>query len=452
MSIIDKLNNDHLMDDDDVFLIENLDLRKSGLIKMPEKINLFKHLKFLNARSNQLVDISNITALPKLEHFMLYYNQLTTIPNEIVNLTKLKYINAVYNQIVDITENIGQLDDLETLALNYNQIKIIPDSVCNLTKLIELKLRHNEIKYIPMNLGNCIHLQHIDLTKNNIEEIPDISNLKFLQKLWLGENKIRIIPDNIVELTELQELILYDNQITRIPTDINKLNKLQKLYLHHNQITQLPSALGDLIWCIINVDNNPFEYIPPNVRRLLNLQEKNNIYDDNQNVHDKEIQKCVRTCIHNILNDETPKDDYIEQLIYSDLEVEIKEIIIEYCNDDTVHTSLNITFDDLFKYVWNRIIMHEDKNIMLDTLTDEIQSIVCKCFIGRISCLINTLNGYYDDVKIEISENEQLSAIITVMKKQYKGDNTDQLKEIIRAELKNRDISDDKIEEWLEHV
>ena len=76
----------------------------------------------------------------------------------------------------------------------------------------------------------------------------------------------------------------------------------------------------------------------------------------------------------------------------------------------------------------------------------------CKCFTGRISRLVNVLNGYYDDVNIKISDNAQIGTIITIIKQNYNGNDVDELKELLRKELKERNIDEKVIEEWVDHI
>jgi hypothetical protein len=65
-----------------------------------------------------------------------------------------------------------------------------------------------------------------------------------------------------------------------------------------------------------------------------------------------------------------------------------------------------------------------------------MKSAECKYFTGRISRLVNVLNGYYDDIKIEITENEQIGTIIGIMVQNY-SDNSEnydaeKLKDIVK--------------------
>ena len=41
----------------------------------------------------------------------------------------------------------------------------------------------------------------------------------------------------------------------------------------------------------------------------------------------------------------------------------------------------------------------------------------CKCFTGRISRLVNCLNGFTDLVNINIEDNQQIGNIIVIIKK-----------------------------------
>jgi len=51
-----------------------------------------------------------------------------------------------------------------------------------------------------------------------------------------------------------------------------------------------------------NYFNNPIEYIPPNVLRLINWQKHSqNIYNDNQNVHDSEIQESFKKSLMKLM-------------------------------------------------------------------------------------------------------------------------------------------------------
>ena len=71
----------------------------------------------------------------------------------------------------------------------------------------------------------------------------------------------------------------------------------------------------------------------------------------------------------------------------------------------------------------------------------------CKCFTGRITRLVNVLCGYFDDIKITISNNERMSAIILTILNGNEMD--DILKEQCRKQLKENEFSNEEIDKWL---
>jgi len=80
-------------------------------------------------------------------------------------------------------------------------------------------------------------------------------------------------------------------------------------------------------------------------------------------------------------------------------------------------------------------------------MNKEMNDSLCMCFTGRISRLVNSLNGYYEDVQIQISKNERIGNIISYLMKKYQGE---ELKEKVREEL--IDENEEDVEEWLCHL
>jgi hypothetical protein len=131
-----------------------------------------------------------------------------------------------------------------------------------------------------------------------------------------------------------------------------------------------------------------------------------------------------------------------------------KEIITEYMDCNDIHTMLNITFKELFTAV---VIEMESLSMDLQIeiqkrLNEEMQESECKCFTGRISRLVNCLSGYSDKVRIQISENEEINNIISVIMRKREMKTIEILKEEVRLALTERGYSDEKIKEWLEYV
>ena len=74
---------------------------------------------------------------------------------------------------------------------------------------------------------------------------------------------------------------------------------------------------------------------------------------------------------------------------------------------------------------------------------------LCKCFTGRISRLINALNGFDDNIVINISENEQIGNICIILREKYDGE---EFKQKVREALRERNYNEAIINEWLDNI
>ena len=77
-----------------------------------------------------------------------------------------------------------------------------------------------------------------------------------------------------------------------------------------------------------------------------------------------------------------------------------------------MHSIIGITFNELLLNVISLININEHKNEILNVLNIEMEDGECKCFTGRMSRLVNCLNGYDVNVQIKIADNEQIANVI----------------------------------------
>jgi len=204
--------------------------------------------------------------------------------------------------------------------------------------------------------------------------------------------------------------------------------------------------------------DNPIENIHPLVERWLErvnrrVNNNNEIYSDGQNIHNSTIQKSFRNSLGNLLKDknvlslEECKKHILE---CNELEEQVKRELLNYCDDDdTEHGVYLVKFDEVFQYVISRIVRHSESIEMFKILNEEIKDTICKCFTGRMTRLVNVLNGFYDDISIQIGSNEQISNIIVMLKEKYEGD---ELVKQVRLAMEEREYDNETIEEWLTFV
>ena len=118
-------------------------------------------------------------------------------------------------------------------------------------------------------------------------------------------------------------------------------------------------------------------------------------------------------------------------------------------NDNKI-SDLNIgKFDKQSSIKINKIWIKDEIFKILD---QELQDSLCKCYTGRMSRLINCLNGFDSIVNIQISDAEQIGQIISITKESMTEYNTVKHKELVYKELHDRGYTDDVINEWIQYI
>jgi Leucine-rich repeat (LRR) protein len=372
--------------------ITELDLFRYSLTKIPVEIGNLINLQILEINNNY---------------------KLTTIPVEIGNLTKLQILSLINNNLTTIPSEIGNLIKLQELHLNNNKLTTIPTEIGNLINLKKLKFDTNKLTTIPREIGNLKNLQELYLYFNDLTIIPaELGNLINLQTLYMYNNNLKTIPIEIGNLINLQYLSFSYNKLRTIPTEIGNLIKLRELSFSNNKLTTIPITITNLKLYQFHYNNNPIEYIPPQVIRYLDRNKTTKkIYNDNQSVHNHAIQDGIKNSINYImsikpiyklynLNDIIIRNNFINN--------QTKTILFEYINCQDVHSILNITFAELLINVISFIDRHDAKVEIYKVLEQEMNDTIYKCFTCRMSRLINCLNGFDDHIVINISNNKQI--------------------------------------------
>ena len=222
-----------------------------------------------------------------------------------------------------------------------------------------------------------------------------------------------------------------------------------------NQITSLDPLVYLIHLSDLRSDGNPLQIQTIQVQRFLDrlnrVNRDSSIYHDKQNVHDITIQKTVCQSIHNLLKD--PKPDFsVDNIINSALDIKTKNLLIEYCQDNCIHSIHLITYAELFGYVWNRIINSPYKEELFRILEEQISESECKCFTGRFNRTLSILVGFYDDIKIEISDQSRIGAIILVCKDKIIPYNTEEHRKLAYQELISIGYNESEIKLWLDAI
>jgi hypothetical protein len=150
-------------------------------------------------------------------------------------------------------------------------------------------------------------------------------------------------------------------------------------------------------------------------------------------------------------------DEMISELVSSVVLTEkTKRLLMEYCEDENVHSVIGITFKELLLAGWSIIRDHKDMDEICAIMNTEMDDADCKCFTGKMSRLINCLNGYDSRVAITMAENDQIGNIIIIEKEKLEVDgigyDIESHKDNVRLAMEERGYALEIIEEWVGYI
>jgi len=387
----------------------------------------------------------------------IFLDSLSKFPLKIFkHKDEIKSIRFMIGEIRTIPNKIGDLHSLESLTIYDNYIKRIPANIGKLKNLYYLFLSTNCITKIPKEIGNLSNLTSLNLCYNYITFIPpEIGQLTNLKTLYLSSNSLTSIPIELFNCTQLSTLSFSNNQITEIPNEIGQLTRLRELVVCNNNLVTLPPEIGNIYTInYFSFSGNPLEYIPPQILRLENrLKNGQNIYNDRQSVHNTTIQQSFRKSVTKLtkIKPALNLEQTINEILSSELDESTKKSLVEYSSMNDIHGDLNLSFGELLVSVWDVIRINENKNDLLSILNNEMSDSLCVCFTGRMTRLLNTLNGYHPDVVIEISEREQLSNLVILTKQLIFPYDINLHRDLFVKEAKERNYSSEIIQEWINY-
>jgi Leucine-rich repeat (LRR) protein len=410
-----------------------------------------------------------------LKTLMISHNPIYELPTWIGNLVNLTYLSAYQTRLTSLPEEIGNLTKLEDIHIQSNHLKTLPSSIGKLVSLKELDVTGWSFHSLPLEIGNLTKLKKLSVNFSILKTIPkEIGNMTELKSLTFLYCHVSSIPSEVGKLTKLTELLITSRELEELPSEIGSLTSLKFIYLSHCRLSSLPETMKNLVnmesfhipcnkfktlppWICnwvrlekIFYANNPIEYVPPQVTRFLARLEQP--YGDKQSVHNSAVQKSFIESVQR-LTVEKPEFDsclLVYEFMTSSLSKESKLDIMKYSTNNEIHSAINMTYFEVFTFVWSRIRVHPNMDDILKVLDQEIKDSKNMCFTGRITRVVNCLNGFDPDVVIHISNNEQLNNLSTIIRKKF-PEMEDQ-KKALKEAMEERGFSQEDIAEWVEYL
>lgn len=138
------------------------------------------------------------------------------------------------------------------------------------------------------------------------------------------------------------------------------------------------------------------------------------------------------------------------------LSPEAKKLFNEYCENEEIHSELNVTYKD----VADRVIswLYEQPipvwNEVIKILESEILASREKCFTGRLSRLVSSLDGFHPGVRVSIATSDQISnRVLGVINRSRESSlSKEDTISLIRKELDELEMTEEQIDEWMKTV
>ena len=168
------------------------------------------------------------------------------------------------NRITGIDEAIGKLENLEMLFIANAQIEKLPKSIGQLSKLSDLELFNLPLTELDASIFEGL----TELVSVNVSGLYNMSPDKILnvlehmcincpnvQLLYINENKLTSLPENLYRMSDLRLLDAAFNKITHVPS-IQPIAPVQ-LILDFNKISEFPADFCgvddmELFTCVAN--------------------------------------------------------------------------------------------------------------------------------------------------------------------------------------------------------
>jgi len=116
-----------------------------------------------------------------------------------------------------------------------------------------------------------------------------------------------------------------------------------------------------------------------------------------------------------------------------------------------VHSYFNLSYFEIFQLVFAEIESLNYNLEIIKRLEEELNESECKCFTGRISRTVNSLNGFSDLVSINISETSQINAVMSLIKNDFeKGKiKKEELLDSVKRRLEEYNSKEEDIEFYI---
>ena len=445
--------------------IESLDCSET-MIRSLDGLKGCPQLLQLECTSCRLSSLEGIENVPQLRVLQCDRNLIRSLAGieSCTELVALSCIGRLRKKPIKL-ESLAGLEycpKLESLNCAHNYITTLAE-LASCTKLTKLNCNNNRITSLE-GIDNCLLLTHLWCAYNNISTLIPIQNCTLIETLDCGKNQLQTLT-GIERCSRLTLLYCHQNKLTTLDgiqfcsqvTDMqcymNRIRTLEHIvYLRHLHTFICSSNLLDIQTIqVLRVLERLDLIARRRIELIFHRKVDHSIYADSQNVHDVHIQKTVCDSVRSLLTDPKPTFS-IDAVIRSGMCERSIRIILEYCDDESVHSHHLLTYSELLAYIWARVCRSEHKDELIKILGEQVCDSECKCFTGRFNRTLSVLAGFYPDIVISISDNSRIGAIIMAAGAKVRPYDAVQHQALAHQLLLEAGYTELEIQPWLEAI
>ena len=166
------------------------------------------------------------------------------------------------SNVSSIPQNQNRSTSISSFIATNCKFNTFPFQICDLSNLVSVDLSFNKIKGVPDQILNCKNLKTMILTNNHIETISAKLFQINLEYLLVQNNNISFLP--LIQKNETNSFILKifdltNNNLSVIEEDVFSNINVERLFLSFNKIEVFPK-LSPMIEQLI-ISNNKLNNI-----------------------------------------------------------------------------------------------------------------------------------------------------------------------------------------------
>jgi hypothetical protein len=210
-----------------------------------------KSLKSLHNLNEHCARVENLdvssNALTQLDGIPTFVRQLNARSNQLINLTSwshlihLQYIN-VSNNNLETLDGLGHLIHLRELRVDNNRIRRL-EGIADLDGLITLSARNNVIREVNFEHFRFGRVVDLDISNNQISSIKHLEGLSSLRTLKVHKNPLSEPFAVTTTMPRLKHLSLNSCGLTSL--DVTNFPHLRTLEVDDNRLSSV-TGLGGL--------------------------------------------------------------------------------------------------------------------------------------------------------------------------------------------------------------